>query len=163
MPLRYPIAALAVATLAVAACGTPPAAAPALPPVTSIMIPPALAANDADGLVGRAWAWQRTQFSDGKVVVPDAAERYTLEFLADGRVQLRADCNRGGARFDAGAGRTLTLSPAAVTKMGCPPGSQGSEFLRELQQVAAYVFAGGNLVLTLRVDAGSMYFVPLAR
>jgi heat shock protein HslJ len=163
MPLRYPIAALAVATLAVAACGTPPAAAPALPPVTSIMIPPALAANDADALVGRVWAWQRTQFSDGKVVVPDAAERYTLEFLADGRVQLRADCNRGGARFDAGAGRTLTLSPAAVTKMGCPPGSQGSEFLRELPQVSTYVFASGNLVLTLRVDAGSMYFAPLAR
>ncbi|HET9046437.1 MAG TPA: META domain-containing protein [Casimicrobiaceae bacterium] len=163
MPLRYPVVALAVGALAVAACGTPPAAAPALPPVTPIMIPPALAASDGDALVGRAWAWQRTQFADGKFVVPDAAERYTLEFQADGRVQLRADCNRGGARFDAGAGRTLTLSPAAVTKMGCPAGSQGSEFLHELSQVSAYLFASGNLVLTLRADAGSMLFAPAAR
>ena len=46
--------------------------------------------------------------------------------MPDGRVQLRADCNRGGARYDAGAGRTLTFSPAAITKMGCPPGSQGT-------------------------------------
>ena len=149
--------------LAVPACGTPPAAAPALPPVTSIMIPPAIAASDGDALVGRVWAWQRTQFSDDKVVVPDAPERYTLEFLAEGRVQLRADCNRGGARYDAGAGRTLTLSPAAVTKMGCPAGSQGAEFLRELSQVAGFLFANGNLVLTLRVDTGSMFFAPAAR
>jgi len=163
MPLRYPVVVLAVATFAVAACGTPPAAAPALPPVTPIMIPPALAANDTDALVGRAWTWQRTRYSDGKEVVPDAPDRYTLEFLPDGRVQLRADCNRGGARFDAGAGRTLTLSPAAVTKMGCPPGSQGSEFLRELSEVSAYLFASGNLVLTLHTDKGTMYFAPLAR
>lgn len=164
MLLRLPAFAIAVATIAVAACGAPPPSKPALPPVVPIMIPPAIAASEgSDALAGRVWAWQRTQFSSNKAVVPDAPERYTLEFMPDGRVQLRADCNRGGARYDAGAGRTLTFSPAAMTKMGCPPGSQGTEFLRQLAEVGAYRFADGSLVLTLRLDAGSMYFGPLAR
>ena len=165
MPLRFSAIASVVATLAfLTACNTPPAAAPALPPVTPVMMPPAMAASDGgEALAGRVWAWQRTQFSDDKVVTADAPERYTLEFMQDGRVQLRADCNRGGARYDAGVGRTLTFSPAATTKMGCPPRSQGTEFLRQLSLVGAYLFANGNLVLTLRLDTGSMYFAPLSR
>ena len=165
MSLRFCAIAIVAATVAVVtACSTAPAAEPALPPVTPIMIPPAMAAGDGgEALAGRVWAWQRTRFSDGKAVVADAPERYTLEFIQDGRVQLRADCNRGGARFDAGAGRTLTFSPAATTKMGCPPGSQGTEFLRQLSLVGAYLFASGNLVLTLRLDTGSMYFAALPR
>ena len=165
MPLRHSCLAIVVAMFAfVTACSTPPAAAPALPPVTPIMIPPTMAASQGgEALGGRVWAWQRTQFSDDKVIVADAPERYTLEFMQDGRVQLRADCNRGGARYDAGAGRTLTFSPAATTKIGCPPGSQGAEFLRQLSLVSGYLFASGNLVLTLRLDTGSMYFAPLPR
>jgi heat shock protein HslJ len=165
MPLRLCAFAIAVATLAiVTACSTPPAAAPVLPPVTPVMIPPAMAASDSgEALAGRIWAWQRTRFSDDKVIVADAPERYTLEFMPDGRVALRADCNRGGARYDASAGRSLTFSPAAITKMGCPPGSQGTEFLRQLSLVGDYLFANGNLVLTLRLDTGSMYFAPLPR
>jgi heat shock protein HslJ len=165
MPLRLLDATLVAAALALAAaCSAPAPSAPPLPPVTPIMIPPAIAASDgADALGGRVWAWERTQFSDGKVVAPDAPERYTLEFMPDGRVQLRADCNRGGARYDAGPGRTLALSAAATTKMGCPPASLGTEFVRELGEVGGYRFADGKLVLTLRVDSGSMYFASLAR
>jgi heat shock protein HslJ len=163
MPLRLSIFAIAVAASALAACAAPSAKAPSLPPVTPIMIPPTIAADGAGALAGRIWAWQRTQLADDKVVVAAAPERYTLEFMADGRVQLRVDCNRGGARYDVGAGRTLTLSAAATTKMGCPPGSQGTEFLRQLAQVGAYLFVDGNLVLTLRLDAGAMTLAPLAR
>lgn len=155
----------AVAFAAVAACSAPaPQPAPSLPPVTPIMMPPVISANeDAPGLVGRVWSWQETQFATRGRVAPDAPERYTLEFLVDGRVQLRADCNRGSARYEAAAHRRLMLAPAATTKIGCPPGSQDGEFLRQLVQVDAYRFAEGNLVLTLKVDAGSMRFVPLAR
>lgn len=163
MPLRLSVLAIAVAASALTACAAPPARAPALPPVTPIMIPPTIAADGAEALGGRIWAWRRTQLSNDTVVLAQAPERYTLEFMPDGRVQLRVDCNRGGARYDAGAGRTLTLSAAATTKMGCPPGSQGTEFLRQLAQVGAYRFVDENLVLTLRLGAGSMTFAPLAR
>jgi heat shock protein HslJ len=156
--------ALAFAAVA-AACSAPASPPPqALPPVTPIMMPPAInAENDAAGLAGRTWSWQETQFATRGRVAPDAPERYTLEFLADGRVQLRADCNRGGAQYQMAANRGLTLSPAATTKMGCPPGSQDSEFLRQLAQVDGYRIEAGNLVLTLKLDSGSMRFVPLAR
>jgi heat shock protein HslJ len=165
MPSRFPCRALALAAVAfVAACSAPPPQAqPKLPPVTPIMIPPPPAAGNAADLGGRTWAWQSTQFSDDKRVVAQAPERYTLEFLADGRVQLRADCNRGGTRFEAGANRSLTFSPAATTKMGCPRGSQDTEFLRELALVSGYLFVDGDLVLTLRADTGSMRFAPLGR
>ena len=47
--------------------------------------------------------------------------------------------------------------------MGCPPGSLGTDFVRDLGEVGGYRFADGKLVLTLRVDSGSMHFAPLAR
>ena len=99
----------------------------------------------------------------GRRIAADAPERYTLEFLADGRVQLRADCNRGSAGYTLGADRTLSLTPAATTKAGCPPGSKDAEFLRELAEVASYMQSNGDLVLLLKTESGSMRFSPLAR
>ncbi|HEY4136835.1 MAG TPA: hypothetical protein VGN65_00155, partial [Casimicrobiaceae bacterium] len=71
---------------------------PALPPITSIMVPPAIASRDDPTLGGGVWTWQGTALR-GERIVPDASERYTIEFQSDGRVQLRADCNRGGAGY----------------------------------------------------------------
>jgi heat shock protein HslJ len=151
--------------LALAGCSAPRAtdAPAALPAVTPIMMPPAMAAGTAEELVGRAWSWQGTTYAGNRQVVPDAPERYSIEFMPDGRVQLRADCNRGGARYEARESRSLTLGPAALTKMGCPPGSKDTEFVRQLGDVAAYRFVDGNLVLALNTDNGSMRFAPLSR
>jgi heat shock protein HslJ len=151
--------------LAVAACSAAPTSQkpPALPPVTPIMIPPAMAAGEGGELVGRAWGWQGTTYSGNRQVVPDAPERYSLHFMPDGHVQLRADCNRGRARYETGANRALSLGPAAVTKIGCPAGSKDGEFLRQLGEVAGYRFVDGDLVLALDADEGAMRFAPLAR
>ena len=85
------------------------------------------------------FAWQETELAGGARVTPAAPERYTLEFGSDGRVRLRADCNRGSAAFETGANRTLALSAIGTTKMGCPSGSQDAEFLRELGRSTATV------------------------
>jgi heat shock protein HslJ len=159
---RAALCAAAISLLVACSAPAQPAAT-ALPPVTPIMIPPAIAAGEDAALAGRVWNWTGTLRPDGRSVTPAAPERYTLEFFTDGRVQLRADCNRGSARYTTGADRSLTLSPAAVTKMGCPRGSDDAEFLRQLAQVGAYRFADGDLVLALHPDAGSMRFAPLAR
>ena len=164
--MRGPIlrrdAALATVLLFVA-CSAPESKAPPLPPVTPIMVPPAIAADSASALGGRAWAWQGTRLADGTNVAVDAPERYTIEFMQDGRVQLRADCNRGNAGYTMGANRALSLTPAATTKMGCPPGSKDTVFLRQLAEVAGYSLVDGGLVLTLKAEAGSMRFTSLAR
>ena len=47
-----------------------------------------------------------------------------------------------------------------MTRAACPPGSQDTVFLRDLGQVATYVFDGENLVLNLKVDSGNMVFSP---
>jgi hypothetical protein len=42
--------------------------------------------------------------------------------------------------------------------MGCPEGSLGGEFLRQLGMVTGWLFANGELVLTFKFDSGSMLF-----
>ena len=160
---RSPLRHCVVLVLLAAACSTPEPKAPPLPPITPIMMPPALTAPSAEAIAGRVWGWQRTEFRDGRRIAADTPERYTLEFLADGRVQLRADCNRGSAGYTLGTNRALSLTPAATTKAGCPPGSKDAEFLRELAEVGSYMQSNGDLVLLLKTESGSMRFSPLAR
>jgi heat shock protein HslJ len=136
---------------------------PSLPPITPIMVPPTMTSATEPALGGRVWAWQSTQFAGSDRIVPDAPDRYTIEFQPDGRVQLRADCNRGGAGYTAGANRSLSMTPAATTKMGCPSGSKGTEFVRQLAEVNGYDFVDGDLVLTLKGNAGAMRFAPATK
>ena len=136
---------------------------PTLPPITPIMVPPTIASAAEPTLGGRVWAWQGTQLVGNERIVPDAPERYTIEFQSDGRAQLRADCNRGGAGYAVGANRSLTMTPAATTKMGCPSGSKGTEFVRELAEVGGYDFGDGDLVLMLKSNAGAMRFKAAAK
>ena len=100
------------------------------------------------------------QLQDGTRIVPDAPERYSLDFQPGGRVSVRADCNRGGGsyRLDDSA---LSFGPIALTKMMCPPGSRDGEFLKGLGSVSAQGMSGGDLVLTLQGGAGSMRFTTM--
>jgi len=112
----------------------------------------------SDGLITNVvWTWQKTTRRDGTAVVPDAPDRYTLEFQAGGRTAIRADCNRGGGAYRLDGGR-LELPPFALTKMMCPPGSLDREFLAGLAAVSGHVYEGNDLVLMLQQDAGSMHF-----
>jgi len=134
----------------------------ALPPVTPIMVPPAMKADADPTLAGHVWTWQSSELR-GERIVPDAPERYAIEFEPDGRVQVRADCNRGGAGYTAGADRSLSITPVATTKMGCSPGSKGTEFVRQLADVDGYDFVDGILVLRLKSNVGAMRFAAAAK
>jgi heat shock protein HslJ len=153
MRFRPPTVAVAMALALAAllgACSTP-ASKPALPPVTPIMVPPPMSAQQE--LVGGVWHWQ-----GGNAGAAPARELYTVEFTADGRVLVRADCNRGSGRYSTGADATVTLTAIATTKMGCPAGSLDTTFLRELADVERYRFEGDMLVLTLRSNAATLRF-----
>ena len=133
-----------------------------LPPVTPIMVPPPMKGGDDPALGGHVWLWQGTELR-GERIAPEAPERYTVEFQPDGRVQVRADCNRGGAGYTARADRSLSITPVATTKMGCPAGSKGTEFVRQLAEVGGYDFVDGNLMLALKSNAGAMRFATTAK
>ena len=131
-------------------CGGGAASKVDLPPVTPIMLPPPMPAQP--DLLGGAWHWEGPQ---GTGAGP--RDLYTLEFAPDGRLLVRADCNRGAGRYLVEAGGRLTLSAIATTKMGCPEGSLDSAFLRQLGEVEGYRFEGETLRLTTR--GGAMRFV----
>ena len=142
---------MALAALLVAGCGGGSASKPELPPVTPIMMPPPMAAQP--DLAGGAWHWE------GPVGGPGAPrDLYSVEFGQDGRLAVRADCNRGAGRYVVEGGGRLTLSGIATTKMACPAGSLDTVFLRQLGEVEGYRFEGEALRLVTR-SGGAMRFV----
>lgn len=106
----------------------------------------------------KIWQWERT-VTPVETVESPAPDRYTLELAPNGRLLVRADCNRGTGSYRIGAG-TIAFGPIATTRMACPPGSLDARFLGDLQRAAAFFVEGGNLFVELPVDAGTMRFAP---
>jgi heat shock protein HslJ len=172
---RYPVLVLlALAALLLAACGAPPApaaptagpeqATPAAQPTPAAQQPatqPQAAANSLQQLSGKVWQWTKTAYNDGKTIAVPAPASYTIEFLADGKVTVKADCNNVLGSFTADASNmTITLGPS--TMAACPPGSLDSEYLKELSDVAQYLIQDGSLVLNFKMDSGGMTFTAAA-
>jgi len=138
-----------------AACAATGSGGPVLPGLVNAP-PPPMAAEDSLPL-GVVWSWQMTQMSDGAVIVPDGRDRYTLEFRPGGTVSVRADCNRGSATY-VRSGSTLGIGPVALTRMACAADTRDAEFLKGLGAVSGHLIRGNDLVLTFKVDSGSMQF-----
>ena len=113
------------------------------------MMPPVMAASAESDLTGGAWRWQTP--------AGDTSDRYTVEFLPDGRVQVRADCNRGAGRYSVQADGRLALSGIALTKMGCGAGSLDTQFVRELGDVERYRLERDGLRLVARGSAAMTF------
>lgn len=141
---------------ALAACATAGSGGPVLPGLVNAPPPPIGTSEDPLPL-GVVWWWQSTEMADGAHLVPDAPGRYTLEFRPGGSVNVRADCNRGGASYVRN-GNALGIGPIALTRMACPSGSRDADFLKGLGAVSGQLLRGSDLVLTLKADSGSMRF-----
>lgn len=150
---------LPILPLALAACAPSGVGGPVLPGYINAPPPPLLAASEDTLPMGVVWSWQGTQMSDGARYLPDAPDRYTLEFLPGGRMNVRADCNRGNASYVRNA-NSIAFGPIALTRMMCPAGSRDTEFLKGLGNASGLLFRGNDLVLTFKVDSGSMRFTP---
>lgn len=135
---------------------------PGPPPPPMSESAPGTGATSVPALVGPVWAWQETLMSDDTRIVPDAPDRYTLQFQADGRVVVLADCNRGSGTY-ALDGNRLTFGPIALTRKQCPPGSRDAAFLKGVINVVSHLFVGPALVLELQYDSGGMRFHAVAR
>jgi heat shock protein HslJ len=154
--MRRPSVVLAACAFAITGCAPTELKSPTLPGYVNAP-PPAIAAEGDSLLTGTLWSWQGTQMRDGTRISSDAPERYTLEFQPGGKVNIRADCNRGSTSYVL-TGNALNFGPIALTRAACPPGSRDTEFVKNLEVVSAQVFRGNDLVLTLKGDAGSMRF-----
>ena len=119
----------------------------------------ALASSPQERLTGAAWKWIVTLMNDGSRTTAKEPNRYLLTFLNNGKVSILADCNRILGTYTTERNR-VNVTPGASTLVACPPGSLGKEFVTQLGNVGSYFFNGGNLVLELKFDSGSMTFAP---
>jgi len=111
-------------------------------------------------LAGTAWQLVRFQGSDGRTLVPDDPAKYTIEFLADGAVAMRIDCNRARGSWKSPAPSQLEFGPMAVTRVECPPGSLYDRFAKDVDYVRSYVVRNRRLFLALMADGGIYEFEP---
>ena len=112
-------------------------------------------------LQGTTWRLLKIQSMDDTAFTPDEPDRYTLTFGADGRVSVRADCNRGTGSWQSESGSQLTFGPIAATRALCPPGSISDTFLAQFQWVRSYMMQDGHLFLATMADGAIIEFEPI--
>jgi heat shock protein HslJ len=93
------------------------------------------------------------------VMIADPS-RYTVQFLPEGRLLARLDCNQGSGGYTASAG-VLTLTPLAVTTVTCPPDSEDTTVQRLLARATSYRFDPEVGTLLLRGEDGVVQLQPI--
>jgi heat shock protein HslJ len=135
------IAVLLLSGLFLAACGGAGTPAPA-----------------GSNLLGKTWLWQKTEFNSGKDIPVLQPAAYTLQFLADGKVNITADCNNGGGSYAVTNNVDLTIRIETLTRAICPAGSLADEYVNELNDTGSYTIErNGELVLALKSGAGMRF------
>lgn len=119
--------------------------------------------SDGDGLAGTSWRLVKIRSMDDQRHTPDDRSKYTLAFEADGRVDVRADCNRGQGSWSEPAPGQLTFGRLTTTRVMCPSGSLHDRFMRDLGAVRSYRLRDGRLYLSLMADGGVYEFEPAPR
>lgn len=117
---------------------------------------PAGRSTDSRDVLGKTWEWEQTITPVEKITVPNA-ERYTIRFAENGKLQARFDCNRGGGEYKISPGK-LSFGPLLSTRMACPPDSLDGPYMRDLQRVVSFFVQDGHLYLELPLDSGTMRF-----
>ncbi len=85
--------------------------------------------------------------ADATTVTISDPQQFTLEFLDNNRVAVKADCNRASGSFTLN-GTTLTIGPMAVTKAYCGSASLDGEFLSLLGGETVATVSTTSLVLS---------------
>lgn len=156
---------------------------PSRPPSRLPSSPPAR--FQSSPLAGTTWQLVALQSMDdaiGRRIPPDPAA-YSLRFGADGTADLRLDCNRGRAPWQAttappssappssarpsqGAAPkdvsgSLRFGPLALTRALCQPRSLSNTVARQLPFVRSFLLRHNHLYLSLMADGGILEWQPL--
>jgi heat shock protein HslJ len=114
--------------------------------------------TDPQSVLNKTWQWESTITPVERIAVP-TPERYTIFLKADGKAQIRFDCNRGGGEFKISPGK-LSFGPLMSTRMACPPDTLDGPFMRDLQRVVSFFVDNDTFYLELPYDSGTMKFRP---
>lgn len=103
------------------------------------------------------WRWEETIYYNKDRGIPGDPDNYTLRFLPDGRIDIKADCNYAGGVFKV-RGKGLSIHVTHSTLALCPPPSLYDKFLYDLNEVKAYDIDGSCLYLDLGDGSALMKF-----
>jgi heat shock protein HslJ len=108
-------------------------------------------------LIGLVWQWRQTLMGNDDRWVPEDPGTYTVQFMPDGTLAVLADCNqvRGGYTLEGGR---LSIDLGPSTMMACPEGSLSDQFTANLSAANGFLFDGGDLLIDLAYDSGTMRF-----
>lgn len=104
------------------------------------------------------WELAGAALADGTVHEPDDPTLYTIQFLPDGAVVARADCNQVAGAYELD-GDSLSLTGLTTTLVGCPNESLGADYGVWLDQAAGVELTDDALILILD-DGGRLRFAP---
>jgi heat shock protein HslJ len=99
----------------------------------------------------------RTLYNDDRKSVPAKPVNYTIWFLEDGKVTVKADCNVKGGVYST-EGKRLTIEITHSTMAACEEGSLEEQFVRDLTGAAIFFLQDGDLYIDLNYDTGTMKF-----
>jgi heat shock protein HslJ len=112
---------------------------------------------EREEITGVVWKWQQSIYNNDQQAIPADASNYTIEFTPDGKLHVRADCNRVGGTYSLEENR-LTIELTHSTRAMCPPDSLDAAFKKDLGAAAIYFFKEHSLYLDLKYDSGTMKF-----
>ncbi|MCA9878064.1 MAG: META domain-containing protein [Thermomicrobiales bacterium] len=99
--------------------------------------------------------WSMTEFpAVGPITEPG---RYTVQFLEDGQISAKADCNWVAGVWTAADG-VLDVTITRTTLAACPPDSLEQPFVQALHDATSYAIDG--FALTISGPTGDMRFMP---
>ncbi len=115
--------------------------------------------QSGDSLAGPTWQWASEEETNpaGQSVVPDPAS-YTIEFLTDGTVNVKADCNDLTGTYTVGVPLDLTIDLASSPVADCGDSSLDRVYLDYLSRISTYSTGGGELILFFADDVEAMRF-----
>lgn len=118
--------------------------------------PPQSSVEDSQ-LIGTAWQLEKIQYNNDEQITVTESD-YTLEFMANGQLAIRADCNQAMGSFTTDSDRRLSVKLGPITLAACEPESVDTEYLQALQSAGSYFFEAGDLYIDLQLDTGTMQF-----
>ncbi|WP_158500453.1 META domain-containing protein [Xenococcus sp. PCC 7305] len=110
-------------------------------------------------LIGNIWQLQEIRYNNDELIEVANPDNYTIEFLPDGQLAIKADCNRALGAYTQD-GSSISIEIGATTRALCPPESISEQYLRDLQAATIFFFKDGYLYFDLKFDTGTMKFRP---
>ncbi len=122
------------------------------------LVPVAESNKEEDSrIIGTVWQWVQTLYNNDSKNVPAKPENYTIQFLEDGKINVKADCNLKGGVYSTD-GKRISIEITHSTMAACEEGSLEEPFVRDLTGGFIFFFKDGDLYIDLKYDTGTMKF-----